>query len=88
MWNKEPHISGLSEKSLSKTDQENLEKKIKIWRQDKPQDSFYFKPCTLSSSPINAESNNDKTDETCVQDDLLFAHQTAWQKNIMIHYRN
>lgn len=78
---------------LFKTDQENLEKKIENWRQDHPQDSFYFRPCALSSSPIVAEGKvDDKGDVYCAQADttqnLLFAHQTAWQKCLLNRYGN
>ena len=78
---------------LSKTDQENLEKKIENWRQAHPQDSFYFRPCAPSSSPTVAEGKvDDEGDEYCVQADttqnLLFAHQTAWQKCLLNRYGN
>lgn len=76
-------------KILSKSDQENLEKKIENWCQENPQDSFYFRPCALSASSTASESmNNEETDQNCVRDDLLFAHQTAWQKQLMIRYGN
>ncbi|CAH3106141.1 unnamed protein product, partial [Porites lobata] len=76
-------------KFLSKSDQENLEKKIENWCQENPQDSFYFRPCALSASSTASESmNNEETDQNCVRDDLLFAHQTAWQKQLMIRYGN
>ncbi|CAH3189586.1 unnamed protein product [Porites lobata] len=76
-------------KILSKSDQENLEKKIENWCQENPQDSFYFRPCALSASSTASESmNNEETDQKCVRDDLLFAHQTAWQKQLMICYGN
>lgn len=74
-------------KMLSKTDQEHLQKKIEKWRQENPQDVFFFRPCALATS-TDAEGNNDETDENCVHNDLLFAHQTTWQKNLMVRYGN
>ena len=77
---------------LSKIDQENLENKIENWRQEHPQDSFYFRPCALSSSPTTAAGKKGETDENCVQADvtqnLLFAHQTVWQKHLISRYGN
>ena len=80
-------------KLLSKVDQENLQRKIENWHQEYPQDSFYFRPCALSPSPSSAvEGDKNKTDESWVQADvtqnLLFAHQTTWQKQLMIRYGN
>ena len=76
-------------KILSKSDPENLEKKIENWCQENPQDSFYFRPCALSASSTASESmNNEETDQNCVRDDILFAHQIAWQKQLMIRYGN
>ncbi|CAH3181744.1 unnamed protein product [Porites lobata] len=76
-------------KIMSKSDQENFEKKIENWCQENPQDSFYFRPCALSASSTASESmNNEETDQNCVRDDLLFAHQTAWKKQLMICYGN
>lgn len=78
---------------LSKIDQENLEKKIKKWHQEHPEDSFFFRPCALSPSPSLAEEDN-KTSENGitvqadVTQDLLFAHQTTWQKRLMSRYGN
>lgn len=75
-------------KMLSKVDQENLEKKIENWHQEHPQDTFYFRPCALSTSP-NAERKSDESDENCGQaQELLFAHQTAWQKHLLKLYGN
>ena len=54
-------------KILSKSDQENLEKKIENWCQENPQGSFYFRPCALSASSTASESmNNEETDQNCV----------------------
>lgn len=49
---------------------------------------FFFRPCALATSSTDAQGNNDKTDENCVRNDLLFAHQTTWQKKLMLRYGN
>ena len=65
-------------KNRLQSDQENLKKKIENWHQENPQDSFYLRSCALSSSSTDTESSSDYTDANCEQDDVLFAHQTAW----------
>ena len=75
---------------LSKVDQENLEEKIKGWKQESPEDFFFFRPCSLS--PTEAVSDNtsdtDSNVEVHVTQNLLFAHQTAWQRHLMSRYGN
>ena len=74
-------------KMLSKVDQENLKRKIENWLEEYPEDSFYFRPSALSTSPT-AERGNE-TDEACEQtEEILFAHQTVWQKHLMNLYGN
>lgn len=69
---------------MSKLDQENLEKKIEKWREECNGDLFYFRPCALSSNAKNQEDNLDED----VEEDLLFAYQTEWQKRFMVQYGN
>jgi len=73
---------------LSKVDQENLEEKIKGWKQENPEDLFFFRPCSLS--PTEAASNNtsdtDGSVEAHIAQNLLFVHQTAWQRHLMSRY--
>ena len=75
---------------LSKVDQENLEQKIKGWKQESPGDFFFFRPRSLS--PTEAVSDNtsdtDGNVEAHVTQNLLFAHQTAWQRHLMSRYGN
>lgn len=38
---------------LSKVDQENLEKKIKQWRQkENSEDLFFFRPCSIAPAEV------------------------------------
>ena len=75
---------------LSKVDQENLEEKIKGWKEENPEDLFFFRPCSLS--PTEAVSGNtsvtDGNIEANITQKLLFAHQTAWQRHLMGRYGN
>ncbi len=74
-------------KMLSKIDQENLEKKIEIWQKDSPDDSIFFRPCSVS--PIDNTSEDEKEDVTAnISKKLLFAYQTTWQKRLMTRYGN
>lgn len=57
----------------SKVDQKNLDKKIEGWKKDYPQDSFFFRPCAEDGGTAQ---------------DLLFAHQTEWQKRLLVYYGN
>lgn len=77
----------LVKKMLFKVDQENLQRKIENWREEHPEDSFYFRPSAVSTSPTTKRGS--ETDETCEHtEELLFAHQTAWQKRLMNLYGN
>lgn len=74
---------------LSKIDQENLEKKIEEWKIDSPEDSIFFRPCSISSEEENKTSENEEDNVTAnVSQKLLFAHQTAWQRRLMARYGN
>ena len=65
-------------KLLSKVDQENLQRKIENWREEHPEDLFYFRPSALSTS-ATAETGSE-TDETCEQtEELLF--DVSWGSN-------
>ena len=78
---------------LSKVDQENLEKKIQVWRERYTEDKFFFRPCAVSTSPINSSPDeNDNSHENCtdanVTQNLLFVHQTSWQSRLITRYGN
>ena len=48
---------------LSKFHQENLGKKIENWKQENSQDSFFFRPCLVSSKEdFGDETSNDDGD--------------------------
>ncbi|CAB4017794.1 Calcium-responsive transcription factor [Paramuricea clavata] len=47
---------------LSKIDQENLEKKIETWKKDSPDDSIFFRTCSVS--PYDKTSEDEKDDIT------------------------
>ena len=76
------------EQMLPKVDQENLEEKIKEWRLENPEDLFFFRPCSLS--PTEAESGNtsdkDGSLKANITQNLVSAHQTAWQRHLMSRY--
>ena len=69
---------------LSKVDQENLEKNIKQWRQENSEDLFFFRPCSVASAEVacgeTSKLNAGIHVDTNATQNLLFAHQTAWQR--------
>lgn len=72
---------------LSRVDQENLEEKIKGWKEENPEDLFFFRP--YSQFPTEAVSEDTCTDgsiEAHISQNLLFAHQTAWQRHLVNRY--
>lgn len=81
----------------SKIDQENLTFKIEEWQAECPQDMFFFRPGTNGGkSDVQATtiSENEDTilwqteDENSNPEELLFVHQTAWQKRLLQKYGN
>ena len=76
--------------TLSKVDQENLEEKIKGWKQESPKDLFFFRPCLLSPTEAVSRNTSDANGnvEAHITQNLLFAHQTAWQRHLMSRYGN
>ena len=75
---------------LCKVDQINLEEKIKTWEQEDPENHFFFRPCSLSPTEGVSEycSNPDGHVEAQIIQNLLFAHQTAWQRHLISTYGN
>ena len=75
---------------LSKVDQENLEEKIKGWKQESPKDLFFFRPWSLSPTEAVSGNTSDANGnvEAHITQNLLFAHQTAWQRHLMSRYGN
>ena len=73
---------------LCKVDQENLEEKIKGWKLETPEDLFFFRPCSLSPTEAVSGKTSHKggSVEAHVTQNLLFAHQTAWQRHLMSRY--
>ena len=70
---------------LCKVDQINLEEKIKTWEQEDPENHFFFRPCSLSPTGGVSKycSNPDGHVEAQIIQNLLFAHQTAWQRHLI-----
>ena len=81
---------------LSKIYQEDDECKLKEWQRANPEDSFYFRPCNVpddSSSVVNKSSPSDDEEIkmtdfeetlTSTSKHILFAHQTKWQKDMLL----
>ena len=85
----------------SKIDQENLQFKIDDWRKESPQDMFHLRPSTSETSSAShyqqqvhmPEDEDDIMWQTGSNEngqpmDLLFVHQTSWQKSMLEKYGN
>lgn len=83
----------------SKIDQEDLQKKVEIWKAGSPDDNFEFHPYATYSEEEKRPENGDKGFETdSEQEDeemvktstkgLLFVHQTRDQRRLLEQYGN
>ena len=85
----------------SKIDQEELAHKIAEWQQESPQNKFFLRPSTKSASE-SFESAQEVLEEDDIMwqmndadlhadkqsTDLLFVHQTHWQRTLLEKYGN
>ena len=79
----------------SKIDQENLEKKLKEWRKENPNDNYHFRGCK-ESVPNPMVDDDEDDDEILAADqtrancsnELLFVQQTEWQAELLKKYGN
>ena len=58
---------------LSKIDQEDVQCKLEEWKREYPEDSFFFRPCTVAddeASHVAERSSSDDDDEDCMSDDI------------------
>ncbi len=69
---------------LSKIDQEDVQCKLEEWQREHPEDSFFFRPCTVSdveaSHVVDRSSPNDN-DEDSMSDDI--GEMTGSEKEFM-----
>ena len=83
----------------SKIDQEDLQKKVEIWKAGSPDDNFEFHPYATYSEEENRPENEDEGNNTdSEQEDeemvktstkgLLFVHQTRDQRRLLERYGN
>ena len=94
------HIyAAVMKQRLSSIDQENVEKKIEMWRTESPDDKFKFRPYLehdeVVMQPRQDESENmeedtddDNLDFNLGGKALLFVHQTKWQQRLLNLYGN
>lgn len=67
---------------LSKLDQHNLRLKIDEWKTDH-NSSFYFRPYAMTETDQKID-----TDIPDLQQNLLWVHQTKWQREMLVKYGN
>ena len=73
---------------LSKIDQKNLEKKVELWKQNAPEDSIFFRPCSIASEDETIPEQENDNVEANISQQLFFAYQTVWQRRLMLRYGN
>ena len=84
---------------LSKIDQEDLQKKVELWKVASPDDSFEFHPyATYSNEEENRPENDEGSSSESEEEDeemvktstkgLLFVHQTKDQRRLLERYGN
>ena len=80
----------------SQIDQENLDLKIKKWKEESPDDNFFFRPYCLTSDSESYQQpqslkEEDSTDVIKISigdpsNNLLLVHQTKWQRELLLKY--
>lgn len=73
---------------LSKIDQENLEKKVELWKKNAPEDSIFFRPCSVASEDVTIAEQENDNGQANISQQLFFAYQAAWQRRLMLRYGN
>ena len=82
----------LVKERFSKIDQEDLQEKVKLWREISPEDYFEFQPYVTYNE--EGEERNGDDDDSSRSDgeeddeDIIFAHQTKDQRRLLERYGN
>ena len=80
---------------LSCLDQENAMLKIEQWRKTEPDSTHFFRPfievnteeCPRETAPP-PENSNTEHETGSYKQQLLWVHQTNWQKQVLVRYGN
>ena len=72
-------------KMHSRIDQDNLEALISTWKEESPDDNFYFRPYVECAARREADGGN-VTMTSEGQSGLLIVHQSAWQRRLLQKY--
>jgi hypothetical protein len=90
------HIyAAIMKQQLSSIDQENVEKKIKMWQIENPEDKFKFRPYLEQDKGVTQQTQDEDMEEDTDNDNmdlnlgdkaLLFVHQTKWQQRLLNLY--
>lgn len=75
---------------FSKFDQEDLQRKVELWKTKSPEDHFLFRPYA-EFAECNETSSECEEDEAIVQTSrkgLLFVHQSKCQQRLLQRYGN
>ena len=68
---------------LSKFDQENLRIKVKQWKKENENSSFYYRPLGKKTTSTESTGEAEEGKET-----FLYVHQEKWQRELLTTYGN
>jgi hypothetical protein len=82
-------------KQYSLIDQENVECLVQEWRQNNPNDNYFFRPYVRSGVEHSSKESEGSSDDEVklnqgddIQQPLLFCHQTKEQSRLLSRYGN
>ena len=71
---------------LAKQDQKNVSRLVEEWKSNtNVNDNFFFRPY-IAGSAATATNSNSSDDNKQQTQSLLFVHQMAWQKRLLLRY--
>ena len=59
-----------------------------MWKQNAPEDSIFFRPCSIASEDETIPEQENDNVEANISQQLFFAYQTVWQRRLMLRYGN
>lgn len=82
------HIyAAVKKMKLDQLDQGNLEKLIKIWKDEDPARMFYLRTITKTITKEEKKENVAKSEDVAANEEsFLYVHQEKWQRDLMKKY--
>ncbi|XP_033730681.1 uncharacterized protein LOC117320120 [Pecten maximus] len=69
-------------------DQEDLAEKIRVWKDERPDDSWTLRLSSFVKRPLNEDEEDEDVDHCMTTDDerFLVVYQSAWQRRLLQRY--